>query len=66
LGKSSYAFFLVHCGVIAGWLLTVCKDNLLLFFLSCVVASLILYYLVEEPLSQWIKNRTRGMGSKHL
>ncbi len=59
LGKSSYAFFLVHCGVIAGWLLPLWGGNLLLFFLSMVVVSLILYYLVEEPISKWIKIRTR-------
>jgi peptidoglycan/LPS O-acetylase OafA/YrhL len=56
LGKSSYAFFLIHAGVIAGWLFDLWKGNQLLFFISVVLVSIAFYYLVEKPINKLIKN----------
>jgi peptidoglycan/LPS O-acetylase OafA/YrhL len=66
LGKSSYAFFLVHAGVIAGWLFILWNDNVVLCFISLVAISIGLYYLVEKPINKWIKIRTGKTGSRSL
>jgi peptidoglycan/LPS O-acetylase OafA/YrhL len=55
LGKSSYAFFLVHTGFIADWMFVLCRDNVLLVYLSVAIISIALYYLLESPLNKWIK-----------
>jgi peptidoglycan/LPS O-acetylase OafA/YrhL len=62
LGKSSYAFFLIHGGIIANWLYSLWKGNQLLFFISLVLTSMILYYLVERPINKWMKIRTGKVG----
>jgi peptidoglycan/LPS O-acetylase OafA/YrhL len=49
LGKSFYAFFLIHAGVIAGWLFDLWKGNQLLFFISVVLVSIALYYWLKSP-----------------
>lgn len=66
LGKCSYAFFLVHCSVIADWLYDGVKGNMILFFLAVLVVSIVLYLLVEEPLSKWIKKLVIKSQSRHL
>lgn len=62
LGKSSYAFFLIHGGIIASWLFTLWKGDRLLFFFSLVLISMVLYYLVERPMNKWIKIRAGKVG----
>jgi peptidoglycan/LPS O-acetylase OafA/YrhL len=66
LGKSSYAFFLVHCGVIADWLNDLVKGNMFIFFILVNLVAIALYLWVEEPLSKWIKKRTVKAGSRTL
>jgi peptidoglycan/LPS O-acetylase OafA/YrhL len=59
LGKSSYAFFLVHTGFIADWMFVLCRDNVLLVYLSVIIISIALYYFLENPLNRWIKGVCR-------
>jgi len=56
LGKSSYAFFLVHTTFIADWIFLFWKENLLLLYLSVTVISILLFYFVEQPLHKLVKN----------
>ncbi|OQP54236.1 hypothetical protein A4H97_22325 [Niastella yeongjuensis] len=55
LGKSAYALFLIHGGFIADWLLSFLNLNLFLVFISLVLLSILLYYLVERPLNNWLR-----------
>jgi peptidoglycan/LPS O-acetylase OafA/YrhL len=66
LGKSAYAFFLVHAGVISEWLLPFWNDNQLLFFISVTLLSIALYYLIEKPMNKWIKIPAGNAGSGYL
>jgi peptidoglycan/LPS O-acetylase OafA/YrhL len=56
LGKSSYAFFLVHTGFIADWIFVLCRGNVLLVYLSVAIISIGIFFLVEEPLHKLVKN----------
>ncbi len=54
LGESSLSFYLIHMGVLSGWLSTLTQSVLLI----CVVATalgLVLNRLVERPLDRWIR-----------
>jgi peptidoglycan/LPS O-acetylase OafA/YrhL len=55
LGKSAYALFLIHGGFIAEWLFSLPHSNSYIVFISLVLLSILLYYLVERPLNKWIK-----------
>ncbi len=55
LGKSAYALFLIHGSFIADWLFPFLGSNIFLLFISLVLLSILLYYLVERPLNKWIK-----------
>jgi peptidoglycan/LPS O-acetylase OafA/YrhL len=55
LGKSAYALFLIHGSFIADWLFSFLDLNLFLVFISLMLLSILLYYLVERPLNKWIK-----------
>jgi peptidoglycan/LPS O-acetylase OafA/YrhL len=66
LGKSAYAFFLVHAGVISVWLFALWNGNQPLLFISVVLVSIALYYLVERPINKWIKIPTGNAGSRYL
>ena len=52
LGKSSYAFYLIHIGVIAGWLLNDLSSNPVVLFVVLNAVAIVLYYAVERPVRQ--------------
>ncbi|WP_201984020.1 acyltransferase family protein [Hymenobacter rubidus] len=54
LGKSSYAFYLIHMGV-GQQLLRGHLPNPVLPLLLLYGASILLYWLVEEPLNKWFR-----------
>ena len=58
LGKSSYAFYLIHMGVLQH-LLRERLANPLLLVLALYAASIGLYWLVEEPLNHWLRRVLR-------
>lgn len=60
LGRSSYAFYLIHMGHIHGLLSPYFDENSItgagLIFLSLVLLSIALYKFVEEPLNRLIRS----------
>lgn len=50
LGKSSYSFYLIHMGVLQVWLSRYVSGNVWVLFGLLVLLSLILHYIIEEPL----------------
>lgn len=54
LGKSSYAFYLIHMGVLQV-LLHRHFANPLVPILALYALSILLYWLVEEPLNHWLR-----------
>ena len=61
LGKGSYAFFLVHTGVIANWVNeNICKRNILLLYIAMYGIAILLSKTVEIPLNY----RLRAFGNK--
>ncbi|MFD2786827.1 acyltransferase family protein [Hymenobacter rubripertinctus] len=59
LGKSSYAFYLVHLGIVSILLKRHLTDNPLLLFPLMVLFSIGLYYCLEEPLQRKLRARSR-------
>jgi peptidoglycan/LPS O-acetylase OafA/YrhL len=55
LGKSSYAFYLIHIGIIAS-LFTV---NIAVLFVILNAVAVLLYYTIERPLQTMIKRLSR-------
>lgn len=55
LGKSSYAFYLIHAGVIQFFLREYVTDTTVVTFVILVVLSMVFFKLVEEPLNKFIK-----------
>ncbi|QJX47885.1 hypothetical protein HMJ29_13410 [Hymenobacter taeanensis] len=59
LGKSSYAFYLIHLGIIRNWLAeNLTAHNGLLFVLLNLLA-IALYVGVEKPVNQWFRRRAK-------
>lgn len=58
LGKSSYAFYLVHMGIFKFKLDTI-TDNLLLIFIVLNVLAIGIYLFLEKPLNRFIRMRFR-------
>ncbi|GAB2778338.1 peptidoglycan/LPS O-acetylase OafA/YrhL [Hymenobacter luteus] len=55
LGKSSYAFYLIHLGSVRDWLaLHLTPHNGLLFIVLNLLA-IGLHYVIEEPLNRWLR-----------
>lgn len=54
LGKSSYAFYLIHFGLFSDLLQQAIGRNILLLFVVLNVAAILLYELVEHPLHSTI------------
>jgi peptidoglycan/LPS O-acetylase OafA/YrhL len=52
LGRSSYAFYLVHLGVVASWLSVVVSANAIVLFVLLNALAVALYYAVERPLQR--------------
>jgi peptidoglycan/LPS O-acetylase OafA/YrhL len=59
LGKSSYIFYLIHLGAIQAFIKTLIGPDFLLSFLVFNLLSLILFYLVEQPVNKQIRALTR-------
>ena len=57
LGKSSYAFYLVHMGFIPGLLLGRLGLNTFESFVLMVLASVLIFKAFEEPMQELIKRR---------
>lgn len=57
LGKSSYAFYLIHIGVIADWVFGFRHVHLLLPPVLLCLISVALWKWVEEPIRKFILNR---------
>lgn len=55
-GKISYAFYLVHIGVVYE-IIRQYTSSPVLIFLSLIVASVLAYEWVEKPLSNWVHRR---------
>jgi peptidoglycan/LPS O-acetylase OafA/YrhL len=61
LGKGSYAFFLVHTGIIANWVNEyLCKKNILFLYLTMYAVAIGLYKMVEMPLNY----KVRAIGTR--
>ena len=55
LGKSSYAFYLIHFGVLADLIPGFFRFNMLTFFIMLNLIAVALYFLIEKPLNTGIK-----------
>ena len=55
LGKSSYAFYLIHMGVFNQLMKRHITDSVPLLFIAMVVLAYWLYRFVEEPANRWIR-----------
>lgn len=58
LGKSSYVFYLLHMGVFQRLLHKQLQNNVLMV-LALYAVSIVLYWLVEEPLNHWLRRVLR-------
>lgn len=62
LGKSSYAFYLVHIGIFATFITGYVTANVWFAFILLNLLSILLYYLVEHPLNialrRWLLPKT--------
>jgi len=56
LGKSSYAFYLIHIGIFYSWIAGYISDNSVVLFIILNVLAVGLYYFVERPLTSKIRN----------
>lgn len=50
LGKSSYALYLIHIGVMAAWISVAVNSNPIVVFVLLNILAVILYWMVERPL----------------
>lgn len=57
LGKSSYAFFLVHTGFIATGIGKYVTANVFILFLLLQLVSIFLFIVLERPLNYWIRRK---------
>ncbi|MDB5269766.1 MAG: hypothetical protein JWP58_2806 [Hymenobacter sp.] len=58
LGKSSYVFYLLHMGVLQHLIHNQLQSNVLTV-LALYAISIVLYWLVEEPLNHWLRRVLR-------
>lgn len=56
LGRSSYAFYLIHIGVVNNLLEVVCPSPVWLKFIGLILISHALYWLVEQPLKRLLSS----------
>ena len=66
LGRSSYAFYLLHAGPLSFWIYERLPGGWLLRLVVVQVVSYAVYRLVEEPLVQWLRPRREGEGRRRL
>jgi peptidoglycan/LPS O-acetylase OafA/YrhL len=64
LGKSSYAFFLVHTGIVAVFIQRQISRDLSLLLISLYGLSILIYFILERPLNQWF-NRLFSSSTTH-
>lgn len=57
LGKSSYAFFLIHTGIIAVAIGRHISSNTLILFVCLQLLSLVIFRFFEFPVNQWVKKK---------
>jgi peptidoglycan/LPS O-acetylase OafA/YrhL len=57
LGKSSYAFYLIHLGLFSNFILHKVTKNVFLLYLIVQFAAIILFYIVERPANRLIRRR---------
>lgn len=55
LGKSSYAFYLIHMGFVADFLGQQLGFNSILKFFGLNVLAILIFKYIEEPVSHWLK-----------
>ncbi|WP_322971840.1 acyltransferase [Faecalibacter sp. LW9] len=60
LGKSSYVFYLIHKGFIPIFINDYITNNKLLLFILLNIISVVLFYMIEEPLNNYIRNRYKN------
>ncbi|HEY5826156.1 MAG TPA: acyltransferase [Cyclobacteriaceae bacterium] len=58
LGKSSYAFYLIHAGIFFSAIYHYVTQNVFLIFVLLLLTAMALYYFVEKPLNERWKSRT--------
>lgn len=55
LGKSSYAFFLIHIGVVAYGVQKYVSQNIFILFFVLQLISILIFKAFEKPLNLWIR-----------
>lgn len=50
LGRSSYAFFLIHTGIFVSWIYEYITTSVLGIYIGTYILSIILFFCVEQPL----------------
>jgi peptidoglycan/LPS O-acetylase OafA/YrhL len=55
LGKSSYAFYLVHIGIVSLFLEHYVTSNVFVLFGVALILAYILWKWIEEPLNHWLR-----------
>jgi len=57
LGKSSYAFYLIHVGFVQQFISHTVSHNLVVIFILINLVSIGLYYGLEEPLNRYFRKK---------
>jgi peptidoglycan/LPS O-acetylase OafA/YrhL len=66
LGKSSYAFFLIHTGVIATGIEKYVSQNLFILFIVLQLVSIVIYKAFEKPVNSWTRLKGQGLIRKFI
>jgi peptidoglycan/LPS O-acetylase OafA/YrhL len=61
LGKSSYALFLIHTGVIATGIEKYLSGNIIILFITLQVLAILLYKIFENPVNLWIRRKGKTL-----
>lgn len=61
LGKSSYAFFLIHTGVIATGVEKYLSRNIFILFITLQILAIFLYKIFENPVNKWIRGKGKTL-----
>ncbi|MBS1919554.1 MAG: acyltransferase [Bacteroidetes bacterium] len=65
LGKSSYAFYLLHAGIIASGIEKYITQNVFLLFVLLQLVSMFIFLLFEKPVNKWIRNNGTKFLGRH-
>lgn len=55
LGRSSYAFYLIHLGLFSTFIMNKVTKNIFLLYLILQLAAILLFYLAEKPSNRFIR-----------